>query len=104
MKNMLEYINTGTTNDKATETLDYEVKEARLKEEWRAEYMLTVVHDIDVRREGYEDGYDNGYESRQAEIDTLTNENTALTKTIADKDATLDRITKDFEEYKRTHP
>ena len=110
MKNMLEYINTGTTNDKATETLDYEVKEARLKEEWRAEYMLTVVHDIDVYREGYE--------SRQAEIDTLTDENTVLTdkntaltdansvlkKAVADKDATLDRITKEFEEYKRMHP
>ena len=100
---MLEYINTGTTNDKATETLDYEVKEARLKEEWRAEYMLTVVHDIDVYREGYE--------SRQAEIDSLTADVTTLTSTIKDKDetladmtATLDRINKEFEEYKRTHP
>lgn len=53
---MLEYINTGTTNDVATESLDDEVKEARLKEEWRAEYMLTLVHDKDVYRDGFDQG------------------------------------------------
>ncbi|MDO4188180.1 MAG: Rpn family recombination-promoting nuclease/putative transposase [Lachnospiraceae bacterium] len=62
MKNMLEYINTGATNDKATELIDEEVKEARLKEEWRAEYMLTVVHDKDVYRDGFEDGKEQGIE------------------------------------------
>ena len=74
---MLEYINTGTTNDKATEILDYEVKEARLKEEWREEYMLTVVHDKDVSREGYD--------ARQPEID-------ALTAKVQDKDAELEKL------------
>ena len=39
MRNMLSYINTGTTNDEATEVIEREVKEARLKEEWKTEYM-----------------------------------------------------------------
>ena len=81
MKNMLEYINTGTTNDFATKSLENEVNEARLKEEWRAEYMLTLVHDIDMRREGFEEGF----ESRQEEVDSLN-------ATIANKDAELERL------------
>lgn len=60
MKNMLKYIETGAISDVATEFIDNEVKEARLKEEWRTEYMLTVVHDEDVRREGYEEGLEKG--------------------------------------------
>ena len=52
---------------RATEVIDNEVKEARLKEEWKAEYMLTLVHDKDV----YRDGYDEGAESRQPEVDAL---------------------------------
>ena len=89
MRNMLEYINTGTTNDVATESLDDEVKEARLKEEWRAEYMLTLVHDKDMFREGYN--------SRQAEIDAMTSN---YESTIADKDAKINQLLKELEEYK----
>ena len=43
MRNMLSYINTGTTNDEATEVIEREVKEARLKEEWKTEYMVVDV-------------------------------------------------------------
>ena len=89
MRNMLEYINTGTTNDFATKSLDEEVKEARLKEEWRAEYMLTLVHDKDMFREGYN--------SRQAEIDAMTSN---YESTIADKDAKINQLLKELEEYK----
>ena len=75
MQNMLRYINNGKVNDSATETLDKEIKEARLREEWRSEYMLTLVHDNDV----YVDGFDAGAESRQGEIDTLSDKNLELT-------------------------
>ena len=81
MRNMLKYIQTGTASDIATEFLDKEVKEARLKEEWRAEYMLTLVHDIDMRREGYE--------SRQEEVDVLNATIVDKDATIAEKDATI---------------
>ena len=60
MRNMLEYINTGKTNDSATIALDQEVKEARIREEWRTEYMQTIVHDKDVYRDGYDDGKAEG--------------------------------------------
>ena len=86
MRNMLSYINTGTTNDEATEVIEHEVKEARLKEEWKTEYMLTLVHDKDVYRDGYDDGYDNGAESRQPEVD-------ALNAAIKEKDVKLERLT-----------
>lgn len=49
-------INTGKALDEATEKIDIAVKNAREKEEWRREYMLTVVHDIDMKREGREEG------------------------------------------------
>lgn len=74
MRNMLEYINTGVANDTATKCINDQIVEARVKEAWRAEYMLTVVHDRDV--------YTDGYTSRQPEID-------ALNTTIANKDATI---------------
>ncbi len=103
-RNMLEYIQTGKTNNSATEIIDNEVKEARLKEEWRQEYMLTLVHDEDVRREGYDSGYDSGYESAklifQGKIDTLSEE---FDSAIMDKNTEIERIKKEFEEYKRIH-
>ena len=56
-RNMLEYIWTGIPSDDATNRIHEAVQKARLKEEWRSEYMLTVVHDNDV----YKDGYDAGF-------------------------------------------
>lgn len=82
LKNMLEYINTSVTTDRATEMLDIEVKKARLREEWKAEYMLTLVHDTDVFRDGFEEGA----ESRQPEID-------ALNHTVAEQTAEQKRLT-----------
>ena len=36
--------------------IDKEVKNARLNEEWRSEYLKTYVNDMDMRREGYIEG------------------------------------------------
>lgn len=66
-KNMLEYINTGTISDGTTEKIDSAVKEARLKEGWRLEYMLAALHDEDVFSEGYGDGFNKGYDSGSKE-------------------------------------
>lgn len=69
---MLQYIETGAVTDDATQQLDSEVTEARLKDEWRTEYMLTIVHDRDVFVDGYDSGLESGYNSRQPEVDSLT--------------------------------
>ena len=56
LRNMLEYIQTGVASDGATSKLDTEVLEGRLKAEWRAEYMLAAVHDMDMKRAGRAEG------------------------------------------------
>jgi len=85
LKNMLQYFETGEANDVATRTLDNQVMEARKKEKWREEYMLTLVHDKDVYVDGFDDGFSDGFEdgfedgfkdgfnSRQQEVDSLNN-------------------------------
>lgn len=40
--------------------MDKEVKNARLNEEWRSEYLKTYVNDMDMRREGYVEGEKRG--------------------------------------------
>ena len=72
LRSMLQYIEIGTVTDDATKLLDSEVTEARLKDEWRTEYMLTIVHDRDVFVDGYDSGLESGYNSRQPEVDSLT--------------------------------
>ena len=59
-QNMLRYINDGVVNDDTTKTIDEAVIKARLIEEWRSEYMLTLVHDNDVFCEGKEEGLAQG--------------------------------------------
>lgn len=56
----LNYIETETVEDDFTYQLDMEIRQARLNEEWRAEYMKTYVNDMDMRREGYEEGEKRG--------------------------------------------
>ena len=73
-RNMLEYISNNTVNDDSTKHIDGVVRNAISREIWKEDYMLTVVHDRDVFRDGYA--------SRQSEVD-------ALEATIADKDAAL---------------
>lgn len=91
LRNMLQYIETGEIFDTATKCLDSEVRKARLREEWRTEYMLTLVHDNDVYNEGYNSGYDSGYgsgydsgyDSRQDEVDSLKSKIEEMAEVIA---------------------
>lgn len=61
-QNMLEYIASGKVSDEATRLLDEEVVIAREIEEWRSEYMLAEVHDLDVFEDGYGSGFDTAFE------------------------------------------
>jgi len=53
---MLEYINTGVANDESTQILEAAVTEARLKEEWRLEYMRTITYRDEIYADGFSDG------------------------------------------------
>lgn len=87
-QNMLRYIETGIANDSATQAIDREIIEARLKEEWRAEYMLNLVHDTDVYREGAD--------SRQPEIDELNKKLLEKDLLIHSKDTQLKALEEDI--------
>ena len=50
-----------------TRLLDKEVKNARLNEEWRSEYLKTYVNDMDMKREGYLEGEERGLERGRSE-------------------------------------
>jgi len=102
-RNMLEYIESGKVTDEATKLLDNEVTEARLKEEWKAEYMLTVVHDKDVFEEGYDSGYDSGYESRQNEVDALKIAYDSSQAEVDTLKEAYDKLISEFEDYKKVH-
>lgn len=54
--NMLRYIESGVAADDNTRKIDTAVKDARLNEEWRSEYMLQHIHDYDMYQEGLYDG------------------------------------------------
>ena len=56
IKKFLNYIENEHAEDEFTRLLDKEVKNARLNEEWRSEYLKTYVNDMDMRREGYIEG------------------------------------------------
>lgn len=43
-----------------TRLLDKEMKNARLNEEWRSEYLKTYVNDMDMKCEGYLEGEERG--------------------------------------------
>ena len=54
-----------------TRLLDKEVKNARLNEEWRSEYLKTYVNDMDMKREGYLEGEERGLERGRSEGEKL---------------------------------
>ena len=60
IREFLNYVQTETVEDDFTSQLDKEVKQARLNEEWRSEYLKTYVNDMDMRREGYVEGEKSG--------------------------------------------
>ena len=63
----LNYVENEHAEDEFTRLLDKEVKNARLNEEWRSEYLKTYVNDMDMRREGYIEGDKFGIERGKAE-------------------------------------
>ena len=56
IREFLSYVKNETVDDDFTKLLDREVKNARLNEDWRSEYLKTYVNDMDMRREGYVEG------------------------------------------------
>ena len=56
IKKFLSYVENEHAEDEFTRLLDKEVKNARLNEEWRSEYLKTYVNDMDMKREGYLEG------------------------------------------------
>jgi len=60
IREFLSYIENEDAEDDFTKLLDKEVKNARLNEEWRSEYLKTYVNDMDMRREGYVEGEKRG--------------------------------------------
>ena len=56
----LSYVENEAAEDEFTRLLDKEVKNARLNEEWRSEYLKTYVNDMDMKREGYLEGEERG--------------------------------------------
>ena len=60
IRKFLSYVENENADDEFTKLLDKEVKNARLNEEWRSEYLKTYVNDMDMRREGYLEGEEIG--------------------------------------------
>ena len=60
LKKFLSYVENEHAEDEFTRLLDKEVKNARLNEEWRSEYLKTYVNDMDMKREGYLEGEERG--------------------------------------------
>ena len=52
----LKFIDANVVSDEYTERLSKDVSKARMNKEWRVEYMKTLLHDMDVRREGRAEG------------------------------------------------
>ena len=67
VERFLRYIETGQVEDEYTRQLQGSVALARKNREWRADYMKTFCHDVDVRREGIEIGKEIGRSQGQEE-------------------------------------
>ena len=69
IKKFLSYVENEAAEDEFTRLLDKEVKNARLNEEWRSEYLKTYVNDMDMKREGYIEGEEHGKAEGERERD-----------------------------------
>ena len=69
IKKFLSYVENEHAEDEFTRLLDKEVKNARLNEEWRSEYLKTYVNDMDMKREGYLEGEEHGKAEGERERD-----------------------------------
>ena len=97
VKNFLRYLETAIPNDELTEKLDTRVKEIRVSEKWRREYMKSLLYEMEVRewalREGWEVGRKEGIkegikegvqEGRKEGIDTGTGRVNLLIQKLAE--------------------
>lgn len=99
-QNMLEYIHTGTPVDDVTQILDLEVKEARLHEEWRRDYMLTLTYRNDVFEEGHCEGFKEGHNA--AIISLYINQDITKEKamdSLSMSEADFDKLVTDYRSY-----
>ena len=60
IREFLSYVENEIVDGDFTKLLDKEIKNARLNEDWRSEYLKTYVNDMDMRREGYVEGEKRG--------------------------------------------
>lgn len=61
-KELYHFIQTGFGNNRLTEHLQRAVERARRNENWRSEYMKELLHDDDMRSEGWALGHEKGLE------------------------------------------
>ena len=87
IREFLSYVEHDNADDEFTKLLDKEVKNARLNEEWRSEYLKTYVNDMDMRREGYLEGEEYGRIAGKAEALTELIKNLMETQHISEEDA-----------------
>ena len=87
IREFLSYVEHDNADDEFTKLLDKEVKNARLNEEWRSEYLKTYVNDMDMRREGYLEGEEHGRIAGKAEALTELIKNLMETQHISEEEA-----------------
>lgn len=88
----LEYLESQKISNKDMETLNNAVSTGVLNEEWRAEYMIMHIHDMDMMEEGRIDGISQGLFLGEKK-NTLT----LIQKKIA-KSKSLEQIAEELEE------
>ena len=87
IKKFLSYVENEHAEDEFTRLLDKEVKNARLNEEWRSEYLKTYVNDMDMKREGYLEGEKRGEERGKAEKEQELLQNLMHTMHLSEAEA-----------------
>jgi len=56
LRKLLHYIETKEAEDDFTKTIDLEVEHIKSNETWRREYMKEILHDLDMKELGKEEG------------------------------------------------
>ena len=87
IKKFLSYVENEYAEDEFTRLIDKEVKNARLNEEWRSEYLKTYVNDMDMKREGYLEGEKRGEERGKAEKEQELLQNLMHTMHLSEAEA-----------------
>lgn len=56
LRTLLHYIETKEAEDDFTKKIDLEVEHIKSNETWRREYMKEIIHDLDIKEMGMEEG------------------------------------------------